>query len=822
MRVRRTNWMMSQPLPHSFHTDPRVLKRTRKAGAWRWIAGGALALTGTLALAAGAGLAWLYTGLPQQEGRLTLTKLDHEVGVYRDRDGIPHIFARSPSDAWRALGYVHAQDRLAQMELMRRLGSGRLAEVVGSAGLKSDKFMRRMGLALRVQDDYANLKADTRLALDAYAEGVNSFIANRPGAWPVEIYAMGGHVAPWKPTDSLLWGKLMAMSLTGNWRDEALRARLAGAGLSKDQIAFLFETVPGPVTLPDLELGSLAEPLRRTLTGVPEAGEPRTASNVWALSGAKTDSGKPHLVNDPHLGFTAPDLWYLARIVTPGLTLTGATVPGVPFHILGQNGSIAWGLTTTGADMQDLVIERINKDDPDLYDTPTGPRPFLTRTEVIKVRGGDDVTLTVRETRNGPVISDGDADLGTLAGEAHVLALKATYLEARDTAADALFQVGRAANWSDFRDALRSFTAPMQNFTAAGRDGTIGMIAAGHLPIRRNHDGWLPVEGWTGNGDWVETVSLDQLPQRTNPDSGVLANANNRIVDARYPHLVAREWDDPFRAQRLETVLKEKAPRSLEMERNLLTDSTSAFAGAILPQLLKITTRTQSNAAILDRMAAWDKRMSRAAGEPLIFAAWLRRLMEGVFADDVAVVANEPWQPRHGALLRALTEAPVWCDDIRTKDVVEDCGTIATRALDTALLDISNRYGKDPKAWTWGEAHMAVHEHPAFGRLPILGSLFNLTIETDGGFDTLNRGVYRGRPGDDFAHRHGAGFRAVYDLNDPDQSTFMIATGQSGNILSQHYDDLLKPWRDGEQRPITGSPADLAKRGASVLTLTPQ
>lgn len=789
-------------------TGPRIRGRR-----WGRLLIGVL-LVPVLALAA----LWFYlrTGLPEITGRVAVAGLQHEVGIYRDSDGVPHIFARTAADGYRALGYVHAQDRLFQMDLMRRVASGRLAEAIGSMGLENDRFMRTLGLRALAARDFVDLSAETRAALIAYAEGVNSYLYQRKGALPPE-YLVFPAPESWTPTDSLLWGKLMGMALSGNWRDEAVRARMRAQGMPQATVDLLFGRVGGQSQRSDAgdDLWRQVDPaMRKMLAGLPPLAEPRTASNAWAVAGSRTDSGKPLLASDPHLSLTAPSLWYLARIVTGDGTLVGATAPGVPFLVLGHNGRVAWGLTTTGADTQDLVLERLTEGSTTTVDRPQGdPDPIETHTETIRVRWSADEIVTVRRTANGPILSDLPALTPGLGDARTLVALHATFLQPGDRSADALLGISTASDWGSFTAAASVMGAPMQNFIMATDQGSIGMISAARIPLRRQSDGWMPMPGWERSSEWAGFAPVALLPQTRDPAQGYVANANNALVSPDYPVMIAQNWDDSFRGDRLAEQLDQAHGRRRDDEAALQMDTTSLFAWRLIGLMEGWEPPDPAAAKALKNLRAWDKQMRQAAREPLLFAEFSKKLMENLLADDLAALVQDggrPWRPRSSVLLTLLrTESPL-CDT-STTPTVETCRDQLSRSLAEAERAVG-------ASATWGEAHRARHDHPAFGRIPVLGRLFGLSVPADGGNDTLQRMAYRG---DSFDAGHGAGYRAVYDLADLDRSGFIISTGQSGHRLSPFYDTFLTRARDGELRPLTGTPSTLARSGATLLTLTP-
>lgn len=756
----------------------------------RWLALGAVIVVGGVMLG---GLGYVRSSLPQTEGHLVAPGLMRPVTVTRDDWGIPHIVAETEADAYFALGWVHAQDRLWQMEMQRRAGAGRLAEILGPDAVETDKFLRTLGLYRLAEASLGGLRAEVKAALQAYAAGVNAWIEGHQGALPPEFLLLGHSPEPWRPADSLVWGRLMGLQLAGNWREELLRIRLLQRLPAAKMEALWAPYPPGAPTTVALDDATAAA----VLAAIPEIIRPRLASNAWALAGSRTESGKPLLANDPHLSFEAPILWYLATVTAPGLAMTGATVPGVPFHLLGHNGRIAWGITTTHSDLMDLFIEKPGAE-PDTYLTPQGSQAFDKRDEEIRVRDAEPVRITVRATPHGPVISDvlpkrQDQDL---------LALASATLEPDDRTAQAFYLMNRANDWRQFVDALRDFHSPQQNVIYADTGGTIGFHAPGRVPIRRSGDGLLPRPGWTGEYDWLGWIPFAELPQVIDPPTGMLVNANNQIVPSSYPYLIAAHWPEPHRAQRITNVLAARTKHNLADMERLQQDALSPVAAQFkdLPFTLEIKGEMAQAAAA--RLKAWDGRIDRHRPEPLIIEAWLTRLQRMILEDDLGELAASFTLIRPLFLDLVLSGASDWCDDSRT-EVGEDCAAVAARAFIAAIDDLAARYGEDMSQWRWGDAHQARFEHPVFTHVPLLNRIANLAIATDGDDFTVNRGTYGGRGDERFTHFHGAGLRAIYDLSDLTNSRFIIATGQSGNITSPHYADLLELWRDGAYVPVT-------------------
>ncbi len=639
-------------------------------------------------------------------------------------------------------------------------------------------------LAEAYQEGYAIAAFNTynyvslRAVFDAYAAGVNAFLATRRGALPPEYAVLGVRPKPWRPADSLVWGKLMDLELTGNYRLELLRARLAKK-LTPAQISVLFPGYRGDAPV---VLGRLDSVLR----GIP----PReAASNEWVVDGKHSASGKPILANDTHLGFSTPGIWYLARIETPHHILAGVTAAGVPMIVIGHNRHIAWGFTTTGGDVEDVFLEKVDPADPNRYLTPDGSAPFIVHQEQIDVRGGKPVTITIRATRHGPVISGSPAD-------GQVLALSATWLQGDDHTPQALWDASHADDWKSFRNAFRNAVAPEQNIVYADVDGNIGFFAPARIPIRKKGDGSMPVPGWTGDYDWTGFVPFDKLPIGFDPPSGRFFSANNKIVPDSYPYLITRDWELPYRAERIRELLDATPIQTVDGTAAMQGDIVSIMAQRLLPLMLKAQPTSPQAKEAMQRLEAWNRRMDRHAVAPLLFVAWLREFNRQILADKLGILFESYWGLHPDVIENILTAHPEWCDNHDTP-TVETCPEQLGVALDRAVRELSRRYGADMNSWRWGVAHPARFPHPIWSRLPLVGDWLTLEIPDDGGLSTLDNATMAvrnvTRP---YAAVHGPTMRMIVDMASPGQARFMITPGESGNPLSPHYSDLLTPWRD--------------------------
>ncbi len=748
-------------------------------------------------------VAWLKLSPPATSGDVKLTGLAAPVDLVWDRNAVPHIFAGSLRDAYRTLGWVHARDRLWQMETQRRIGQGRLSEVVGSLGLDFDKQMRVLGVYRLAEQGYAALDPETQADLDAYAAGVNAYLARPAAPLPIEFQLLRITPEPWRPADTLVWGRLMSLQLSGNYRDEALRAELVGA-VPADIFNLLF---PEKVMLGPTTLGALGTiDWGRFVTNLPPPLGPNQASNEWVVDGTLTRSGKPLLANDPHLGLSAPILWYLARISTPEANLAGVTFPGVPYTILGHNDHAAWGATTTGGDVQDLFVEDVMPDDSGRYRTPDGDAAFETRDEVIKVRFGRDVHLTVRESRHGPILSDIALELAKAVGPGKAVALSFIGLNPKDTTVEAFRGMNRATDWLSFQSALKLWVSPEQNVTYADVDGHIAFTAVGELPIRKRPTDDLPAPGSSGAADWIGVSEFQQLPQAVDPPSHRFINANNRVAPPDFPLYVGNGDDnDPFRAERITEMLDGGSNFTADDFARMQLDVKEQEADLLLPHLLKAEPRTESGRQAIALLRAWDRMMPRDRAEPLIYSAWVSRLKQELIAKTLGPDTLGRGAFGYGFSPFLLTRLVAHQGDSAPGQMGD--------ALDETMAALAKAYGANIANWRWGAAHPAALTSQLLGGIPVLGALFDIGLPAPGGQETVNRAGF-GRT--DFVHfpdAHGPGYRGVFDLANLDSSRFIIATGESGDPLSPHYGDLAERWRDGEAITLAGSADAVAATG---------
>ena len=754
--------------------------------------GVALAITAASSGIAAVVVLWALTR-PDTAVSGALPGLHAPVVILFDKHGIPFIRASDREDAAEALGYLHARDRLVQMDLMRRAAGGTLAALIGPAGLAFDRSRRVLGTERAAEDAYAGTSRHTRDILLAYARGVNAYI-DRHGRLAAPEYVFLGRPAPWRPVDSLLWAEEMGLSLSSNLDLELARMALAPR-LSRAKIMALWPNT-GVGNEPDAEHAEwrgdardrarIADAVLAALPSFPARYTlPAQASNEWALDGSRTETGAPMLAGDPHLAYGLPCLWYLARIDTPEGTLAGATAPGVPFMVIGRNRRIAWTFTTAAADTEDVFVEHTL--DPTHYAGPTGPLPFTIRHERIAVRGGPDVLLTVRETRHGPVISDlgGRASGDTAPGD--VFAASIASLKPGNRAADGLEQLDEATNAQDAGRAAPLVTAPVQNLLVADRT-SIGLYTTGRVPTRPpGDDGRFAVPGWTGTHDWTGWASGFALPTRQNPSDGILLNANEPVASTAGSPAMTGDPFGPWRADRIREVLTGLHRKAALADfAALQLDTTSLFMTRLLPVLLSTRPDDALSREGLDLLRTWNCDLAPDTPQPLIAEAWTDTLE--------AILASRAGDPGETA-----TETRDFTASVLLRPRPPALAAILSASLSATMRRLAVRWGGRPTSWRWGRAHEAVFANPLWEQIPWLGSFRQAAIPVGGDGSTVDaQGAADGMGrSSSFPSRHGAAYRGVYDLADLDRSEFTIATGESGNIWGPHLLDFTGLWQRG-------------------------
>jgi penicillin amidase len=810
---------------------------------FRWLLRIFAGLVVLAAVAAGLLYFVLSRSIPDYDATLRVSGITAPVEIVRSAHNVPHIFGASDADVFFGLGFAHAQDRLWQMTLLRRTAQGRLSEIFGARTARTDELIRRLDLYGAAIDSVAAQDAPTLAALEAYAAGVNAWIAEvnagARGRGAPEFFLFPPDIAIWQPADSLAIAKLKALQLSLHLEAEVLRARVSLL-VGPERVGDILPDDPSPglAALPDqaslfpglvpsqAALGMPRDPLS-PFPRLPFAG----ASNAWAAAPFRAAGGGTLLANDPHLGFSAPAIWYLARLELASGGVIGGTIPGIPAVLVGRSAALGWGLTSSYLDDQDVLIERLSPDNPEQYLTPEGWKPFETRRSIVNIRDAEPVTLTLRWTENGPVLPGTHYDLASVTPQGHVAAIAWTALDRADTSMTAALRLMQAQNIEQAIAAGALYVAPSQNLFLADREG-IAMVKIGRMPRRDPRhvtEGRLPAPGWLAENRWQGMFDYAENPRVTNPASGIIGNTNNKIVDRPFPHHVSHLWGDATRIQRWLRLMQARDVHSRESFVEAQLDTVSAAARALLPligadlwftgEAAAAGTPERRRQQALALLAAWNGEMNEHLPEPLIYKAWLRALNERLIRDELGPLADEFTHPDPVFIERVFRDiegAAVWCDVVQSAEP-ETCTEIARLALDDALVALVERHGTAIESWRWGDAHQATHDHGVLGEVPLLRHLVNIRQSTSGGDHTLMRGRTAGTGPEPFLNVHGAGYRGVYDFADPDSSVFILSTGQSGHPLSRHYDDLGVLWRRGEYIPMSLDPA-LARAGAVGVT----
>jgi penicillin amidase len=793
---------------------------------------GSAVFVGLLLVGAGFGWWWIHRSIPPLDGRIPLAGLLRPVEVRFDRYAVPHVFAGSDQDAWRALGYLQARDRLWQMELYRRAASGRLSELLGEATVVIDQRFLTLGLRLAAEREWERTPPDLRTAFESYAAGVNAVITGARATLPLEHQLLGVPPEPWTPIDSVAISKLFAWRLAENHRAELLRYALIGEIGPK-----ALELFPGSPEWAPTILGAMgatgAPGARGALDATRASGvayppglewlspEAQAMSNSWVIHGSRTASGRPLLANDPHLAIELPSVWWEVHLVTGTLNVAGVTIPGIPFVVIGHNARIGWGLTNAGSDVQDFFVETL---DPERRHYRVGDVwvPLQIRRHEIRVRGrGEPAPFEVRSTRHGPVrnpadwfdVYAGDAPLGAQLDET-VLALKwQPVLE--ENSAGAFERLGRARGWADFLDAVRSFSAPAQNFVYADVDGNIGYAMSGLLPARAKSDGSLPVAGDRRDADWDGWIDIRQLPAALNPPSGHIVTANNEVARG-LPYVITRDWAAPYRAQRITELLEDRRGLDVPAMREIHADIRSLSADFILKAI--------EPPDAVKELRTWDRRVDHRPVS-LVYEAFEEALWWRTFADEMSASLYDRFYRYSGRErlvgLHAIIGDPhsPWFDDRTTPYVTETRDDVLRRAADEALGVLRARFGERAR-WRWDEAHAVKFSHPLSGGGRPLDWFFSRgPLPIGGDSTTINKTTNDlRRP---YATSEAASYRLILDIGAWDASLGVNITGQSGHPRSPHYFDQNTLWRQGQYRSLPFTRGAVEAATVSQLELVP-
>lgn len=775
-------------------------------------------------------MTYLRKSLPILEGSVIFQGVHQPISIKRDKHGVVFIDAKTDHDAFFAMGYVHAQDRMWQLELQRRISQGTLSEVFGVKSLMFDSWMRRLNLYGSLDSAWAALSPEAQDSLVAYSNGVNAWIDNTD-VLPPEFIALGLQPSQWQPKDSLAMTKMFALNLASGMNQE-VRNLIAKKNLSAGQIGALIGAYPedAPVTVSNIELqtqrsmAALLDSQRRMETELGIGGR-FVGSNAWAVAGRYSPNGVPVLANDPHLGLQIPSLWYVVSLKGDRIDVTGMTLVGVPTVVFGRNQSIAWGGTAMQADNQDLFVEQLNPEQPDEYRRAEAWKKFTVRTESINIKAEfpaalrnpiNPIEIEVRETDVGPVVTQINDTFE------QTVALRWSALEPGDTTYESFFRLNYATDWDSFKNALKFHVAPSLNMIYADRQN-IGYHAAGRIPIRRKGDGQFPVPAWSGEYDWESYIRFDELPHSFNPEKGYIISANNKIVGSEYPYFISNNWAPPARAERIDELLKDRIGQrglvSTDFHEQMQLDTVDVSSRGLLGILRAhrgVDKRQQRAISMLD---GWDGNMDPNSQAATIFYVWVRHLRQKLFADDFDRYWNKSDEAEslesiildttYPEVLAALTDERMdWCD-VQGTDVVEDCQLILSDALESALNEVASLLGGDVDSWQWGKIHKVKFSHNPFSQIDLLDPVFGRGFSSGGSSNTLNVSNAQYLESEGYVQTFGAGFRQIIQLDEMvGNHRYMNSTGQSGNRLSTHYSDMAGPFNAGQYFSIDAGDAD--------------
>ncbi|WP_433749984.1 penicillin acylase family protein [Falsibacillus pallidus] len=736
----------------------------------------------------------VYTSrsLPVISGTIHVKGLNGAVQVIRDENGVPHLKADNEHDLYMAQGYVQAQDRLFQMDLSRRQASGRLSEVIGKATIDRDKFFRTLGLRRAAEASYPNYSSNAKSVMEAFAEGVNAYIKEASAAkkLPVEFTLLGYKPEKWTPVDSLTIGKYMAFDLGGHWQGQAFRY-WALKNLPENKAKELFPSYPedAPTIISALKGTNLDVKNSFAASVIPPE---FNGSNNWVVGGDKSVSGKPLLADDPHLSLATPAIWYQMQLQTNKLNVSGVIFAGVPGIILGHNDHIAWGVTNTGPDVQDLYIEKRNPENKNefLYNGQWETAKVID--EPIRINGEETIPYKVTITRHGPIISE----FANQPDGENSFALRWTALDP-SSELEAILNMNKANNWPEFEEALKKFETPTQNFVFASEDGTIAYKANGKIPIRKKGDGLLPVPGWTDEYEWTGFIPYDELPKTVNPKEGFISSANNKVVSDDYPYHISNTWAQPYRQMRIQEVLKSKEKISVKDMEALQMDKTNLYAREFIPQFLdalKDAKLSKTAEQALKILGDWNFVDDKDEAAPLIFNLWMKEIPKVLYGKEIPVDMYDLFDGSQSVtdeiLRKSLKgEHSSWVED---RGGIEN---LLANSLKNVLDQLSDDYGNNPEKWVWGDYHKLYFEHPVSQASGILAYFFNheKPAPIGGSQVTVQAASYE----EDGIVDHGASWRFVIDTSDMSKAYHIVGPGQSGHFKSEWYHDQIDDWING-------------------------
>lgn len=814
---------------------------------------------------------------PETDGEVDLSGIADTVKIKRDEQGVPQIYAKNSQDLFFGQGYAHAQDRFFEMDFRRHVTSGRLTELFGKSALDTDKFVRTLGWRRVAEQEVADLDAKTLRLLRAYAKGVNAYIDGKSGSelsLEYSVLSLTGpdyRPAPWGPADSVAWIKAMAWDLASNMDDEISRVLIADK-VGQKKAEQLYPAYPFDINDPIVKKGTIedgkfdqdAQPAQRStgplsartaVAALKTAGSAAAklptllgtgdgiGSNSWVVSGEKSATGKPILANDPHLAPSMPGIWYQVGLHCTTVSaqcpyeVSGFSFSGMPGVVVGHNKDVAWGVTTMYADVADLYLERVTGD---TYEYDGKQLPLTKREEKFTIAGADNpVSITVRSTKHGPLLSDLDEKIDDVAkvdhsarlgkagkpgGIANAVALRWTALEPQGTIR-AIFALGTVKNWDDFRAAAKMFTVPSQNLIYADTSGNIGYQSPGIIPVRAKGDGRWPVPGWDPAYEWKGTIPFDELPSVYNPAEGYIVTANNAVINpSGYGQRLGADTAPGYRSQRIQDLLKKKDKLTVNDMTRMQMDTYSANAAQLVPMLLDIPLKSKYYRQGQDTLRGWDFMQEPDSGAAAYFNAVWRNILRRTFHDELPKAQWPDGGERWFNVMRTMLVHPnsSWWDDTATPSQTESRDEALAQAMRDARDDMTRLQSRDPQKWSWGQFHTLTLENQTLGTSGIgaIEAIFNRgPYKTGGGNGIINANSWNAVEG--YQVTAVPSMRMTVDLANLDKSRWIQLTGNSGHAYHDNYVDQTELWAEGKTLPWAFSASAVDKATKGTLTLRP-
>ena len=795
----------------------------------------------TFVIAGGIFYNMLSSSLPQYSGEIKTSNIINDIEIYRDSFAVPYIIAQYDKDAAFTLGYLHAQERLFTMDLIRRAGEGRLAEILGEKAIPFDKMFRTVGIKRNIAKNLTKYDPTVMKILKAYSNGVNEYLKEQKGNFAIEFDVLGYQPEKWKPIHSLIVIKMMAWELNISWWTDLSFAELIQK-LGKEKVLEILPDYPenAPTIIADnfkylpainSTLAETDKAFRQMMgwTGT------HIGSNNWVVNANKSVSGKPIIANDPHLAFSAPGKWYAAVIKSPGWNTAGVTLPGVPGVVIGKGENISWVLTNVMNDDADFYVEKLDSSKTKYFINGEWLDLKIIK-DTIKVKDGKDQIITIKETHRGPIISETHPFNFVYNKDEQKTPPISMRWSGNEFSNEmlAFYKINKAKNWNEFRDAVKYFGIPGQNFVYGDAQGNIGYIMGARIPLRNSNNPTLVFDGTSSENDWKGFVPADEIPAILNPAENFIASANNKAIK-NFKYHISNLWEPSSRIDRIRELLTSKQKQSVSDFKRYQMDQVSPYAKTIVPYILKsfegIKVKDKNLNISLDLLDKWDFELNKYSQTSAIYSVFLKYLLKNIYHDEMGddlynrfvFLANVPYR----SLLQILEKPEsIWFDDIKTKKR-ETSEEILRKSLSDALTYLEENFGKDLTTWQWGNMHKVTFKHAFSGNFSLLDKYINIGPYELGGDGTtmFNTEYPFAESIEEFSmFRHnefdnvlGPSMRFIFDFAYPDEFYLILTTGQSGNVMSDNYRDQTPLWLNGKYMKIRTDEESIRKNSKHLL-----